>query len=370
MKNLHAVSPVIATLMLVLVAVGSAGAFYMWQTGWQGDVEDKAGGADLHSTLRIAGSTTVYKFTAVATELFEAEYPNYKIHFEGGGSGAGVQATGTGAVDIGSCSRAVDTAEYNAYPDLDVDGNKDLTGELVQHVVAYDAVCVVVSATCTDAAQLIADGLTEGDMRAVYYINGGAAASADPPDGNWNDGDEVGPIDVIAWAHSNDADLDDSVSWDELTVASTNANEITIYDRAEKSGTEEVFSEQIIDTSTGTLEAAGITATHETGNSALRAAIAGDADALSFMSYGYTASGSGLEIIPFQGDYDTAPVMPNEDSIMMGEKEDGAYDGARPLCYVTVNEPTGATKLFIDFCKGPEVNQIICEEADYLNVYG
>ena len=369
-KNAMAVSPIIATLMLVLVAVGSAGAFYVWQSGWQSGIEDKVSGSgELQASLSIGGSSTVYEFTAVAGEYYMVANPNYKISYQSGGSGAGIAAVGTGAIDIGSASKPLTTEDKNKYPDLNKDGVKDYGRELVEHTVAWDAVAVVVSDDNFAAHGLIS--IDELDLAAVYYANSGAVPADIPGDVQAG----ITALDIVT--------PDGIIQWDELfetpthTISCVGAGDVTIYDRDDKSGTEEVFSKKIIDTDEKELETAGIDTTNGAGNSGhykgnqnLLTAIAKDPDALSFMSYGMAKAGdSGLKMIPFQGDHDTDPVTPSEDSIMMGAEEDGAYDGARPINYITVGEATGDVKVYIDFCLQTEINQDICEVAGYISIY-
>jgi len=343
-----AVSPVIATLMLVLVAVGAASAFYVWQAGWQADVQDNVGTPTTQASLTIAGSTTVYEFTAVSAELFMGANPGYAIAYQGGGSGAGVAAVGTGAVDIGSASRYLTSTEKAEYPDMNGDGEKDVGIELVETIVAWDAVAIVTSSASTHGLL----SMNETVAKAISYRNGGVPTYTLP-----------------AWLS---AGADTKFQWNEVpaqvgSVATfcTGTTDVKVFDRDEESGTEEVFCKQIIDISYTTLEAAGITATHYTSNQNLAVAIATDADALSFMSYGIaTASGSGLTIVPFQGDADSAPITPNKTNIV-----DLTYDGARPLCYVTVGAPSGDIGRYIDYCLAPETNMNICDLAGYISLY-
>lgn len=342
-----AVSPVIATLMLVLVAVGAASAFYVWQAGWQSDVQDNVGTPTTQAALTIAGSTTVYEFTAVAADLFMNANPGYAISFQGGGSGAGVAAVGMGVVNIGSASRYLTSAEKATYPDLNGDGEKDVGIELVETVVAWDAVAVVTSSANTHGLV----SMNETVAKAIFYKNGGVSAYSAP-----------------SWLPTGS---DNKYQWNEIpaqaggTVMCSGTTDIKIMDRDDESGTEEVFCKQIIDISYTTLEAAGIVATHYTSNQNLAVAIAADADALSFMSFGIaTASGSGLKMVPFQGDGDSAPITPAKANIV-----DLTYDGARPLCYVTVGAPTGDVGRYIKYCLAPETNMNICKLSGYISLY-
>jgi phosphate transport system substrate-binding protein len=309
-KDTHAVSPIVATLMLVLVSVGGSASYYMWQTGWQKDVEDKASGAgEFKDSLSIGGSSTVYEFTAIAAEWFEVANPGYKVSYQSGGSGAGVASVGKGIVDIGSASRFVKDSEHAKYPDLNGDGSKDRGHNLVTHTVAWDAVVVV---TANPAAP---DNITRSDLFEIYNgtnMHGFGAA----------------------------------------------------VDRSDASGTEEVFAELVLDLGTSTLEEAGIETGHSyPGNQELIAALIANPDWIGFTSYGM-AKETSLKILDFQGTDDPEPVTPSEDTIM-----DGTYDGARPINYITVDEPTGDIAEYINFCLAPRNNQDIAEEAGYISIY-
>ncbi len=186
MKNIKAVSPVIASLMLVLVAVGAAGAFFAWQSSWQDDMtenvsdaanelSDASGG----QVLTIGGSSTVYEFTKVAAPLFEEAYPGVKVDFQSGGSGAGRAAVQNGMVDIGAASSPTN-----------IDG-------VVVHQVATDAVVMI-----------------------HYGMN-------DTGDGwDFTDGD---------------------CNTTEVIAAIQDSTNVSFYDRSSKSGTEECFCNKILD---------------------------------------------------------------------------------------------------------------------------
>lgn len=311
-KDVMAVSPVIATLMLVLVSVGSAGAFYVWQAGWQKDVSGKAGGADLQDALTIGGSSTVYEFTAVAAPMFEAENPNFKISFQKGGSGSGVASVGTGIVDIGSASRAVKASEFSKYPDVDGIAGKDIGKDLMVHTVAYDAVVVIINGA----------GVTEINTTELLGIYGATTHTGAP-----------------AWYSP--------ATW-------------TTYDRSDASGTEEVFVELILGLDGSELEEfTEYAANVSVGNNQDMITALGTANTIGFTSYGMAKDSSISSYI-----MDLNGVEPTEDSIMGTQ-----YDGARPINYITIGEPSGAIKQYIDFVLGPQANQDICELCGYITLY-
>lgn len=343
MKNVKAVSPVIATLMLVLVSVGAAGAFYMWQTGWQGDVEDKAGGADLQSSLSIGGSSTVYEFLVVAKEIFEAQNPNYKVDIQKGGSGAGLMGAGLGLVDIGSASSDKSGSFYK-YPDFDRDGKKDLGVEMVNTKIGYDGVVVVVS---DDAS----NDLVSIGRETLAQIYEGTIV-------NWTDV----PADATDVTAGN----------------CTLTDAIETYGRSVHSGTEECFFKKLMNKEVdGAEDQMDGGETHAfASNQEIVSHLAGNPDGIGFMALGLVKEGSGLRAVPFSvdgtptangnlSDYDADDLgLPSEDSI-----KDGSWPGSRALWFITAGEPTGSAKVFIDFCLRTEANQNICELSDYVSIY-
>ena len=350
MKNVKAVSPVIATLMLVLVSVGAAGAFYMWQTGWQGDVEDKAGGADLQSSLSIGGSSTVYEFLVVAKEIFEAQNPNYKVDIQKGGSGAGLMGAGLGLVDIGSASSDKSGSFYK-YPDFDRDGKKDLGVEMVNTKIGYDGVVVVVSDQRTDLLSIGRETLAQ-----IYE----------------------GKITSWTQVPLNATDVGTGVPADNCTDLDPEQDKIETYGRSVHSGTEECFFKKLMNKEVdGAEEQMDGGETHAVAsNQEIVSNLAGNPDGIGFMALGLVKEGSGLRAVPFSvdgtptadgnlSDYDADDLgLPSEDSI-----KDGSWPGSRALWFITAGEPTGSAKVFIDFCLRTEANQNICELSDYVSIY-
>ena|SRR5271157_4569366 len=105
--NRKAVSPVIATLVLIVIAiVGAVGVGLILSSvstsvGKQANAGNAAGQSQ--STLLIGGSTTVYPVTEAAKAAFEQQYKVNIIDAQGG-SDAGMQGVLSGALDIGAAS--------------------------------------------------------------------------------------------------------------------------------------------------------------------------------------------------------------------------------------------------------------------------
>lgn len=171
-KATEAVSPVVATLLLVLVAAGAAIGFGVFLNGFQKDAQDNVNSDVTSQCLTIAGSSTVFEFTAVAEPLFENSQGGCDIINNAGGSGAGLQAIGIDAVDIGAMSHDPTSTDLAKYPDLNKDGKKDFgVPDLKVTRIGYDAVVPVVPAGHCAAGKKI----TTEAIRDIYGINGGVS---------------------------------------------------------------------------------------------------------------------------------------------------------------------------------------------------
>ncbi len=351
-KNVYAVSPVVATLTLVLASVGTAGALYVWQTGWQIDITDKIGTGNVQANLKVGGSSTVYEFSAVAKEIFEAQNPNYKIELQKGGSGSGIAGAGMGLVDIGAASKDASTdSSWGDYPDLNRDGKKDLGLEMVQHLVGYDGVVVIVDADNTHGLADINEDTLINIYEAVY--DGTPMTWGEVPTTHV----EVGTVGGTPTTPCNSDDP---------------AEEVDTYDRSDHSGTEECFCEKLL--SKGLKDAAkqmdaGYTTFSYQGNQDLVAALAQDPDGIGFTAKGIADNSPGVRVIPFADEDGSGGLATGDGLPSNSEIKSGDWPGSRPLNFITVGQPTGAAKVFIDFCLNTEMNQDICELSDYVSIY-
>ena len=369
-KNAKAVSPIIATLMLVLIAVAAAGAFFVWETNWQKgatkNVEDVTGqGAG--QTISIGGSTTVYPFTQEAVTRFEAVNPSIRVDASQGGSGAGLAAVGKGLIDIGAISdklSGVDSTYNTKYPDLNpVDGVRD-TGspDLIQTLECYDAVVIITSTG--NLHQLM--NTSWQIMYEIYAINGGKIT----------DGTIVHPHGAggkVQWT-----DVPKGVNATGIPVGGncSGAGLVNIYDRTDISGTEETFVTMLGQTKSQ-LEEKGITATHCNGNQGMLDTIKGDNNGICFLSYGYAINNPTLVTTkPFYQNADAngrkAGLIDPLASSFAGNVKKSVkvfYSGARECYYVTIGQPSGIVKQFIDYTQIPQNNQDICNAIGFISLY-
>jgi phosphate transport system substrate-binding protein len=334
-KNSQAVSPVIATLMLVLVSVGAAGAFYAWQTNWQTDSTENVGDMDGKTNIVIGGSSTVYPFTGEASAMFEKEFPYAKLSYTTGGSGSGIKAAGEGIIDIGSASKWLPAADAVKYPDL------------VEHTVAYDMIAMIVPTTNTIT------GINVTEIQAIYYINGGATVIPDDVT-KWM-------ADYVAFDDGSIVYYDSTADPGEQIVWSHNNESVVAYERADDSGTEAAFCENLLGPGDGQLSEYGISVNKIDSNQNLLTALAAEPNGISFMSFGMA---EGVNILNVDFELEGNYVEPSVDTI-----KDETYDAGRPINYLTLGEPTGLVKEYLDFVLIPRNNLDIAHAVGYISLY-
>ena len=202
---------------------------------------------------------------------------------------------GGSSVGIESCAKG--TVDIGASSRELKAGEPDLT----RHLLARDAIAVIVHKDNQVA------GLTKGQIRDIFA--GGIT--------NW---EEVGGKDQA----------------------------IHVAAREEGSGTRSTFEGLVMGDERVTKGAI-----LESSNGMLRLVVAGDTQAISFVSYGYVDSS--VKALAIDGVELTAE-----------NAKGGTYPLVRPLYFLTRGGPEGLVKEFIDFCLGVE-GQSIVEQEGYLS---
>jgi phosphate transport system substrate-binding protein len=122
MNNEMAVSPIVATLVLIVVAVIGAVAvgtiMGTFSTSVSKNVNANQANSASQTEILVAGSTTIDPITQAAAKVYSANNPGIKIDSQAVGSGAGIQAVGTGVADIGASSDGVSFAQQAQFPQL------------------------------------------------------------------------------------------------------------------------------------------------------------------------------------------------------------------------------------------------------------
>lgn len=252
-------------------------------------------GEPLSGDLFISGSSTVFPIADLAAEDFQDMYPDVNIQVEGPGSGTGVAKASDGTADIGMASRNVKVSELLNAP------------RLVLFGVAKDSVSVVINPNnpLGDALDLTVEQVNEIFTGAIT---------------NWN---QLGGPD----------------------------HKINVYSREEGSGTRGTFMEF-----TGIEEGEfAADASIQQGNSAMRAAVAGDPYGIAYVSLGYVDE----------------TVAPAKIGGVEGTVENvlaGTYPFQRVLWLFTNGAPTELEQAYLDYLMSP-AGQRIVEKEGFIPIY-
>jgi len=254
-----------------------------------------SGEEPLSGDLFISGSSTVFPIADLAAEDFQNMYPDVNVQVEGPGSGTGVAKASDGTADIGMASRNVKASELLNAPTL------------ITYGVAKDSVSVVINPSNSLAATL---DLTTEQVSQIFK----------------------GEI----------------TNWSEL---GGDDHKINVYSREEGSGTRATFME-FTDIEEG--EFAG-DASVQQGNSAMRAAVAGDPYGIAYISLGYVDS----TVAPAKIDGAEGTV----ENVLAG-----TYPFQRILWMFTNGAPSELAQAYLDYVMSPEGQQIV-EEEGFIAIY-
>jgi phosphate transport system substrate-binding protein len=168
-EAVDAVSPVVATLLLVLVAAGAAIGFGVFLNGFQKNTQSHVSSETPSQSIHVGGSTTVFDFTQAAKVAWDATH-SAKIDLQKGGSGGGLTAVCLGNIDIGESSDDPTTlGAWSTCPDLNHDGTKDLGATPQLTKVAYDTIVLSYNkATFTSATVC---NFYPAQIKELYSVN-------------------------------------------------------------------------------------------------------------------------------------------------------------------------------------------------------
>ena len=247
MNREMAVSPIVATLVLIVVAVIGAVAVGTIMGTFSSDVSKQASAGQAASAsstnILFAGSTTIQPAMNLVAADYMAANPGVKITVQGGGSGAGLQSVAAGIADVGLFSQAMDTKQVAAYPTIK------------QYVVGYGGVVAIVNNKLANSTTAYTN-VTYADLKTVFTTGSTANTNTLP--------------------------------------AGITAVEV----RSDVSGTADSFAtligdSNIYDTSKGQIG--------NNGNGAEVTAVAGNAGAIGFTDLDYALTASGITILPYTG---------------------------------------------------------------------
>jgi phosphate transport system substrate-binding protein len=385
-KAVEAVSPVVATLLLVLVAAGAAIGFGVFLNGFQKKTQENVSSETPAETLKIGGSSTVWELTEKALPAWNAAHPSIQIDNQEGGSGAGKIAICKGIVDIGAESSPFAASgsqpSLTTCPDLNGDGIKDAGEGIKVFKVGFDGVAMAYKAgSCvTDATH----GFSQAQVQALYNRNGAGQSVAYPA---------VGAGTAIGAAAT-------PLTWGDLVTAGTcvsvaNAgNTVVLGSRSDPGGTEDGFCKRVLnyekdgthcsnDALDQLVDSFYTAVNPQVGNDGIRSWLTANADRLSFIGFGSVAeSGSGLAAASLgSGAAPTAFVAPGTSSIKTAGNDatlpgtcasaapTGEYCATRALEYMTGGTPSASEQLFLDFMLSTLNNQNFNKAAGYVSLY-
>ena len=243
-NNDEGVSPIIATLVLIVVAIVGAAAVGLIMGSFSSSVSKQANSGDAagqaSTQIVMGGSTTVQPLAALIAPAYMANYTGVKISVQGGGSGAGEIGVATDALDIGMASEDIKVASSGAYAAK--------YPNVQEHTIGGSGVVVIAGTSVTSAGAHVANGGFSAAELYNAYKTGLTAA----------------PLDNVG----------------------------TLYTRSDASGTADTFAKYISSgawTSGSSIVSAGF-ATGEGSNSAMLTAVEGDAHGLGYVDYGFVGA--------------------------------------------------------------------------------
>lgn len=250
-------------------------------------------------TIRINGSTTVNPVVAEAAEFLRKE-KGMSIQVDTqGGSSGGITALGEGRVDIAMSSRPLNDTDKQKYPNTDFKPLK----------IGEDAVAMIVSKDVWDSG---ITSLSKAQMQAIYERK--------------------------------------TKKWNEL---GGDSRRIAFFNKEPGRGTWEVFAKWLY----GKTDKAPPVAHPEVGaNQEARNKVAGSRGALSQLSASWVdnktifALGVKME--------DGTIIKPDAQGIVSG-----TYPLSRPLYIMTNGEPTGGTKVIIDFLLSDQGQELVTKHG-------
>lgn len=234
-------------------------------------------------TIKLSGSTSVQPLAEELAAAFKKKNPSVQITIAGGGSGVGIKDVADGKVNIGNSSRFL---------------TQDEAATLVPHVIANDAVVVVVNPGNS------VKNLTTDQIKKIFQG------------------------DIVNWKDVGGADAP-----------------IILNVRDASSGTGEYFIEHFL----GKGGKTAATAKNHASNGLMRQAVASNKNAIGYISMGYIDSS--IKAPTLDG------IVPS-----MANAKNGTYKAVRPFIMATKGEATGLSEIFIDFIQSPAGQKIAAKE--------
>jgi phosphate transport system substrate-binding protein len=326
-RSLKAVSPVVATLILIIVAIVGAVAVGLivsgigTQTSKNANVAGSASGAE--SEIIVGGSTTLFPAVEAGATAYSASN-GLKINVTQGGSGAGMTGVALGVLDIGDASSF--TAVSSAITQFPSD-------DLTAFEVGGSGVTVILSSTGGTAG---CTGITLPALQALYASTAGYATLTAPC---------AAATSVIASVATAGAVV--------LTPQATATGAtITAVSRSDlPSGTEDTFCSYLAtvcaSTSNNAVALPGVT---ESGNPGVLSEVQKTAGAIGFVDLGFAEGAATTPGSTTADGVTVAQIMSTNVAVVyagVGQNEFVCTSGGSFNCYALAGQTTGSLHSFI-----------------------
>lgn len=262
--------------------------------------QDNDDGGNESGVIVQKGSDTLLELCQIWAEEYMAENSDVEVEVSGGGSGTGITALINGQVDIAQASRQIKASE--------IESAQAAGFTPVEFKVAIDGIAVI-----TNDDNGVAE-LTKEQLQGIY--NGTYT--------NWN---QVGGSDL----------------------------DITLYGRQSSSGTYVYFQEEVLDNENYSMDMNMLT-----GNSAIVAAVQGDAGGIGYVGIGY-ANASGISVLGLkETESDPAYNPMDEDAVLSGD-----YLLSRYLYVYTDGTPTDQVSRWLSWVLSADGGQSVVTEIGF-----
>lgn len=250
--------------------------------------------------IQVKGSDTIVNAAQMVSEEFMKEYPHVFVAVTGGGSGVGIASLISGTCDVATASREMKPKEIGMANERDVFPK--------EFSVAYDGVALIVN--------------------------------------------ESNPVDQLTIRDLHDIFTGKATNWKELGGKDM---EIVTLSREVSSGTHMYFKEEVIQLGQkGNKEEFSSQTLLLTSSQAIVEEVAANEAAIGYLGMGYLSDRTKALLI--SNSNDGIAYKPDVDNVRQKK-----YPLSRPLYFYTNGEPTGVTKLLIDFTFSPKGQQQFME---------
>ena len=246
------------------------------------------------------GSDTIVNLALAWAEKYQGDHPDIRISVTGGGSGTGIASLINGTVDIANASRQIKQEE--------IDQAKSNGIDPLEHIIARDAIAVIVNPE---------NPVNQLTLQQISDIYSGKIS-------NWT---EVGGEDRPIVRLSRETNSGTHVYFLETVLRLGSKEDKTLFS----------MDTLLLPSSEGII-----------------AEVRQNPNAIGYDGLGYVPKD--LKMIAIAKEAGGEYVLPSIETV-----NDKTYAVARDLYMYTNGEPTGAVKVYLDWIKSPEAQQIVAD---------